>query len=608
MLEDERLALQAMQTTDTELEVKESTSVSGAQAAGVAALALATAACGGGESGGSGGPGTGGGAPDPTALKPDTDAQAARFLLHASLSATTSEIAAVRSLGYEPWLDRQINLGVGETAARFFSSRNLNRVDDDEIYFSRTPANQMLWSQILSGEATVRKRVALALSEFFVISMKGIDGLIWPSQSVGDYWDRLNANAFGNFRDLLEEITLAPTMGVFLNTLGNQKADPETGRVPDENFGREVMQLFSIGLYELNTNGTVRTNGSGQPIETYTNDDVTGIAKVFTGYDLDFTNVTLHPNPSGSEWQIAGHTVTSQPMTADASRWRWSRNKDYHSSEEKSFLGLTIPAGTNASDSLRMTLDHLFNHRNVGPFFAKQMIQRLVTSNPSNAYVRRVAEVFNNDGSGQRGNLRAVFKAILLDDEVLGDAGLDDWRQGKLREPMLRYAQWGRTFGARSQSGAWDIGDMSNMPYGIGQAPFQSPSVFNFFRPGYVPANSQAASSDLVAPEFQIVNESTVAMYVNFMRGVIDGGSWWARDIKADYADEIPLAHDSQALLDHLDLTLTAKQLSDDTRTIIKDALDAQAVTQDSAQEDKLKRIHIAVLLVMASNDYLAQR
>ena len=573
------------------------------------ALGLATAACGGGSGAGTGtgtGTGTGGGPTAPTFLTPDTDQQAARFALRAGLSVSPSDIAEMRADGYEPWLNREISQAIELTAEQYLSGLGFEEVTDDRFFFRSDPADYMIWNQLLTGGNSVRKRVALALSEFFVVSVNNIT--FWPSTSIGAYWDILTAGAFGNFREVLEEVTLNAAMGVFLNTLGNRKADPATGRVPDENFGREVMQLFSIGLFELELDGTVRTDGAGDPIETYTNEDVTGIAKVFTGYDYNFSgDIQISSPPSQPNLRIPEARLLRNPMTADPAL-RPPFGEDTHSLEEKSFLGTTIPAGTGATESLRIALDTLFNHPNVAPFFGKQMIQRLVTSNPSPAYVRRVAEVFNNNGSGTRGDLRAVFKAILLDDEALIDASLSDPTFGKLREPMLRFAQWGRTVGAASESGAWLMQNLSERSNRLGQSPLRSPSVFNFFRPGYTPANSQAAENNLLAPEFQLVNETTAASYLNFMERTIDGRGGWMFDVKATYEQEILIAHDSAALLDRLDLLLTAGQLSDFARSTISSALDATSVAETDSRDAKLNQIHRAVMLVMASNDYLIQK
>lgn len=539
-------------------------------------------------------------------LKPQTDGEAARFLLQASFSASSGAIAEVRNDGFAPWLDRAMRQANDVSAAGYFEARGFDRVDANRFYNGTTTGDWMIWSQLLSGGNVLRKRFALALSEFFVVSLGDID-ISWRGPAIGEYWDILNRNAFGSFRTLIEEITLNPAMGVYLNTRGNRRADPRTGRVPDENYGREIMQLFSIGLFELNPDGTPRTNG-GEPIETYTNDDVTGIAKVFTGYDFNYSQTQAFPDPTNPARTVAGVDFARRPMTADPSKWSRPSADGFHAQEEKRFLGLVIPAGTNASESLRLALDHLVAHPNVGPFFARQMIQRLVTSNPSPAYVGRVAAVFANNGQGRRGDLGAVFKAILLDEEARAMANVANPAFGKLREPMLRFVQLARTFGVRSASGNFEVGSLSDPANRLGQSPLRSPSVFNFFRPGYFPAGSQIATNNLLAPEFQVVNETSVAGYVNFLEGAVGMSASYLRDLSLDYAAELPLAHDPARLVDHLDLLLTANQLSAPVRETITGAIGSFAVQQTSSDADKLRRIHAAVLLVMASTDYLVQK
>lgn len=609
--DDPRELASAAETPVGETETFE-TSLSPGSAMAVSALALATAACGGG--GGNGGaPGTGGGGggtpaptPPPVVVRPQSDAEAARFGLRAGLSVSTGDLMEMRSEGYEAWLEREMNQAITRTSEQFLSQIGFEDVDDNQYFFRSDPGDYMIWNQLMDGGYSVRKRAALALSEFFVVSVNNIT--IWPSSSIGAYWDLLIEHAFGNFRDLLEAITLNAAMGVFLNTLGNQRADPNTGRVPDENYAREVMQLFSIGLFELEIDGTVRTDGNGDPIETYDNDDVTGIAKVFTGYNYNYSGgIEFSSPPSNPNFNIPDAALLRNPMTAN-SAFHIPNRGNRHSNEEKSFLGTTIPAGTGAEESLRIAMDTLFNHPNVGPFFGKQMIQRLVTSNPSPAYVRRVAEAFNNNGSGERGDLRAVFKAVLLDDEALSESSLSDPGFGKLREPMLRFAQWARTFGAESESGAWLMQNLSQSATRLGQSPLRAPSVFNFFRPGYTPTNSQAADANLLAPEFQLVNETTAAGYINFMERSIDGRGGWMFDVKATYAEELAIAHETDELLDRIDLLMTGGQLSNSTKNTIRDVLNSESVELTSSRNTKLNRIYRAVMLVMASNDYLIQK
>lgn len=523
------------------------------------ALAFGLAACGGGGGSSGGGGATGGGSP-PVAVvrKPQTDAEAARFLLQTGIAASTGEIAAVRSEGYAPWLDR--NLGAAAVSAvAWLAARGYTQVDTNRWFDRTEPADYMVWNQLMAGGPAARTRAALALSEFFVVSTDGID-FRWKSQGMARYWDILSENAFGNYRTLLEQVTLNPAMGQWLNTLGNRAADGR-GRVPDENYAREVMQLFTIGLVQLNADGTARLGANGQPLETYTNTDVQELAKVFTGYDFDWTGTTSTADPQNAGSTIEGVEYTLKPMTADSTKWRFPRATGYHSAEAKSFLGTTIPAGTGATESLRIALDALFNHANTGPFFARQMIQRLVTSNPAPGYVQRVAAVFADNGRGVRGDLNAVFRAIWLDDEALAAANVTSNSFGKIREPILRLAQWARSFGASSKSGNWTVASTADAASRLSQSPLRSASVFNFFRPGYVPANSNTATNNMVAPELQLVNESTAPAYVNFMQRVIAGQEGATSDLATPYTDEIAIAHDSAKLLDRLDLLLAGGQL-----------------------------------------------
>src|SRR5690606_28039521 len=381
-------------------------------------------------------------------------------------------------------------------------------------------------------------------SEYFVVSLNPIDGF-WPPYMIAAYWDILVANAFGNFRELLEKITLNAAMGFFLNTKGNLKEDPATGRQPDENYAREVMQLFTIGLYELNPDGTLKLDNSGNPIETYGQDDVTNLARVFTGYDYDYSRVTWTP--------VAWHDypVPSTHFAIDPMRFKASD----HSNLEVRFLGTTIPANTDGLEALGLALDTLFNHPNVGPFFAKQMIQRLVTSNPSPGYVQRVASAFADNGSGVRGDLRAVWTAILTDEEARRTPEAGDTLRGKLREPIVRFVQWARTVGIASTNNAFEIYDLSSSDNGLGQSPLRSPSVFNFFRRGYVPPNTAIAANQKVAPEFQLHNETTTAGYINFLQWMI---RWGYNDVRPTYAALLPIAHDVPAVVRWLNLRLCA--------------------------------------------------
>ena len=571
----------------------------------IPAASLALAACGGG--------GTDDNSiasiftPNVSIAKPATDGEAARFILKASLAATEPEIADIRSVGYVAWLDKQMDIPISQTGVDWLSSRGYDQVTVDEFYFRDTLADNMVWNQLITSPDPVRKRLAYALSQFFVVSTNGIE-IDWRSNAMAAYWDVLNRNALGNFRQLLEDVTLNPAMGVYLSTLDNKKEDTRTGRVPDENYAREVMQLFTLGLNELNNDGTKKTGSTGQPIETYTNADVSNLARVFTGYSYDFANLARTPSVRFPSQSVAPVESVIRRMTSDPTRWERAQTISQHSMLEKTFLGTTIPANTDASTSMKIALDTLFNHPNVGPFFSKQMIQRLVTSNPSAGYVDRVARIFNNNGSGVRGDLRAVFKAILLDDEATNATGLTSPTFGKVREPVLRFTQWARNFGATSQSGNWTINNTSNAAFSLGQSPLRAPSVFNFYRPGYVPPNTAIATNTLVAPEFQIVNEVSVVGYINFMASAIGSANGLNNDVKATYTRELAIVSDTTALLNRLSLLLSGNQLSDSTKATIKAALDATTVTDTSSLADKQRRVYLATLLVFASPDYLVQK
>ena len=512
-----------------------------------------------------------------------TAADAARFLTQASFGATDASIAEVISLGYDRWL-----------AAQFAAPQKSHRAYLESIIdpgrsqqFYRDFVLDSFWTQAITGADQLRQRVAFALSEIFVVSQVATPVNQRP-RGLADYLDMLGREGFGNFRMLLEAVSLHPIMGLYLSHLRNQKEDPRSGREPDENYAREAMQLFTIGLYELNRNGTTRRDSNGQRIPTYGNDDVMGLAKVFTGFSW--------AGPDSSDQRFLGRVAD-----ADRDVHPMQGYLQFHSMSEKRFLGATVAANTGPGESLRIALDTLFAHRNVGPFFGRQLIQRLVTSNPSPAYVSRVAAAFNNNGYGVRGDLKAVLRAVLLDAEARDPTRLTDPKFGKLREPVLRLAAWARAFKATSVSGGFRIRSTSDPSKQLGQTPLRSPSVFNFFRPGYVPPSTSIAAAGLVAPEFQIVGETSVAGYLNYMRNVIGNGAGANADVRSAYADEIALAGDPQRLVDRVGLLLTGSQLDASTRAAIRDAVAAIPATGASAAAN---RARLAVFLVMAAPEF----
>jgi uncharacterized protein (DUF1800 family) len=594
--------IEVPQGLPTEATAQDPDTLSAAKLAAVAAAA-ALAACGGG------GGGSGGAAPYvavpvpgrtvnlstagytyPTAT---TAEQAARFLLQAQFAATDADIASVRSLGYARWLERQVATA-WTTGWDWLMVQGYGDVQSSNNYYDRSEQTDfMVWNQLMTAPDPFRKRAALALSEFFVVSTNGVNAT-WVSHIMAHYWDTLCRHAMGNYRDLLEAITLNVAMGYYLNTKGNLKENAY-GRQPDENYAREVMQLFTIGLVELNTDGTQKTF-AGEPIDSYGPSDVSNLARVFTGYDLDQSqNVNT---------VISGRTVPSTHFA----RLPMKQVGNNHSTLAATFLGVTIPANTSASAALKTALDTLFNHANTAPFFCKQMIQRLVTSNPSPAYVQRVVNKFLDNGQGVRGDLAHVFSAILMDDEARGPAGLTDTEFGKLREPMVRMVQWARTFWVTSTSGAWRISDLSDAGSRLSQSPLRSPSVFNFFRPGYV-APGTTLSVGKVAPEFQLVNESSVGGYLNYMMGVISNGI--SSDMKAVYTAEIALANTSGALVQRINLLLCAGQLSSTTVSLIANAVMTMpgVVTDTTTTATNMRnRVYATVLLTMACAEYLIQK
>ena len=542
----------------------------------------------------------------PVAERPAA-ADAARFLTQASFGPRQADIDWVNLHGYAAWL--QVQMAQPQNPHRSYIDAVTASYAGTDSKVSQTHFRESFWTQALSGPDQLRQRATFALSQVFVLSF--LDGnLSGNIRGVTTYYDMLGAHAFGNYRDLLEAVTLHPMMGFYLTSVRNQKEDGK-GRVPDENYAREVMQLFSIGLYELNNDGSYK---GGTPVETYTHDDIQGLAKVFTGFSFyagpnvaDRTDRRFFGNDANADrdWQ---------PMQA--------YNK-FHSVSEKKFLGVTIPAVpqpdpkvapvADAEGDLQIALDRLFNHPNVGPFLGRQLIQRLVTSNPSPAYIGRVASAFNDNGSGVRGDMKAVFKAILLDPEAR-TYNAKSTTYGKVREPILRLSATLRALDSRSISGHFSgIDDTDSIAGGLGQTVLRAPSVFNFYRPGYVPPNSAAAAAGLVAPEFQNTNEVSVAGYLNYMKD-----KWVraapTRDIQPDLTPLLPLVEDVPALVDRMNLLLMSGQMTTALQDQITAAVQGRAIpvgngkNQADIDTAKSDRVRIALMLTIASPDFLIQK
>jgi uncharacterized protein (DUF1800 family) len=541
----------------------------GANLAALAPGRAATlAACGGG--GDSAAPAAT--APASPAVAAISPAEASRFLGQAGFGATDAQIGRVQTLGYSGWLDEQFAAPRSQGHYDWMVERGY-AITTNINNFNGT--DNTLWRKLISSPDVLRQRITLALSEIFVVSMTGLP-INWRGFVAAAYMDVLETNAFGTYRTLLGEVTLSPGMGSYLNMRGNLREDPAKGRVPDENYSREVLQLFSLGLTELAADGTLK---NGVATDTYGQDTITGLAKVFTGWNNNAANNT---DPGYAQ----------RPMVLTAAN---------HSTSVKQFLGVTIAAGTPGATALQTALDTIAAHPNVGPFIGRQLIQRLVASNPSPAFVARVSAVFANNGAGVRGDLRAVIKAILLDDEARRAPVAGDTTSGKLREPVVRFIQWARTFGVASPTGLWNIGNVSDPSTRLGQSPLRSPSVFNFFRPGYVPPNSALGTLNLNAPEFQITNESTVVGWANWAQTFVQSG---VGETRPDYAAELALAKDATALVKRVSLLLSGDTLSAATLATIGTAVGSISATTDAG---KLNRVYAAIHLVLCAPEYLVQ-
>lgn len=523
-----------------------------------------------------------------TAAVAITPEQASRFLAQASFGPTASQINAVAASGPAAWLNDQLNFGVTPTYRSYIDALSAAGAPAGQAQF-----NEFFWKRVVEGNDQLRQRVTFALSEIFVVSFE--DGtLAEHPRGMADYYDMLGKNAFGNFRQLLESVTLHPMMGIYLSSLRNQK---ESGnRLPDENFAREVMQLMTIGLYKLNQDGTqVLVNGA--PVETYTHADIMGMAKVMTGWSFNSTDMSGNRflgNTKDPDWAI-------KPMV---------NYPNFHSTSEKTFLGTTISGATSGAADLKVALDTLFNHPNVGPFIGRQLIQRLVTSNPSPAYVGRVAAVFANNGAGVRGDMKAVIRAVLLDTEARTLSA----NTGKVREPLLRLANWMRAFSATSASTRYLVPSLYDPIHGLGQAPLRAPNVFNFFRPGYVAPASEVGAAKMVAPEMQITAEPTVIGYLNYMQNAVAYGVGTGFDVKPNYQNELALVDNPAKLVDRINLLLLNGNMSSTLRAQILSAVSSvqrPAATSTNAElRSRLAsyRVQLAIFLAMASPEYIVQK
>ena len=563
----------------------------------LAAIGL-IAGCGGGSSSPSPPPPPGGGTPPPPPPVNSTTNMASKtevseFLAWSAFGASKSDQDSLVDTDAADWLKSQMDL-----PPTLYLPPLRNRHENGEEIEHWEHTNE-IWKGLISGDDELRQRMVFALSQILVVSDRGVNKPL----SMVHYMDILSTHAFGNYRDLLQDVTYSPAMADYLTYLRNKKGDPERGRMPDENYARELLQLFTIGLVELNMDGTPKTGTDGKPVEIYTNEDIVGLARVFTGLSL-----------KGSGFWDADVDGTYSPLQVFPEK---------HSELEKSFLGTTIPAGTGADASITQALDHIFDHPNLAPFVSRQLIQRFTASHPDPAYVERVANAFesgrftaDNDvvfGTGERGDLAATIAAILLDHSLFDDnePGPHD---GKIREPILRFIHWAKAFDVREidPSNEWWL-LYSSESNRLSQQPFSSPSVFNFYRPGFQAPGSETGAQNLTAPEFQIVHEGAAVGFANYM-------AWFVRDHSPtvnenrntfipNYSDEVKLADDPNALADHLNELLHSGRMSTTSRDRIIAVLNEIPIRENAedAAEDRLTRVHAAVTMAVTDPAFTIQ-
>ena len=463
-----------------------------------------------------------------------TKAQAFRILEQATFGPTDEDLKAVQTLGTAKWIEQQLNSSSAYDSSSDSHQSHLQRYkaiakmaepsnyssesDFNKNFHGRTSDYQTAawFDNVLHGKDQLRQRVAFALSELIVISGSK-QRTRFRGDSLASYYDILAKHAFGNFRNLMGEISRSPGMGIFLSHQGNKKFNSSSNTHPDENFARELMQLFSIGLWKMNQDGSMVKDSSGDPIASYTQDDVEELAKVMTGYDIKGNSKFGKTNRgNGEEW--------ASPMEF---------NSSHHEYASKTFLGSNIGAeGSSNSDpaDLDQALNIIFQHQNVGPHVGRHLITRLITSNPSSAYISRVAEKFNNDGNGNRGNLKEVVRTVLLDPEAREEEYSNVGNFGKPKEPLLALTQFLRAFDVKpldgwksrtnaTMNGVYQFFYLENI---IGQSPLRSETVFNFFSSDFIPADSHFISNSMVAPEFQIQSDTVLIKFHNLIRSSLN--------------------------------------------------------------------------------------
>ncbi len=532
---------------------------------------------------------------------------AARFLSQSTLGYNQVDISNIIEIGIEDWVENQLSLSGS------FSLKNkiieYHQIVKDSLNNPASGAGNRLWDYawwqyLMTSPDALKQKVAFALSEMLVISE--LSGFGNNAYALGTYYDVLLENAFGNYKDLLMDVTYRPSMGVYLTYLNNPKSNISLNQFPDENYARELMQLFTIGTVMLNNNGSIIVNNEGLPVPSYDNDDISEFSKIFTG--LTWADRT----------QFNKSALNDTSYIANMVMW-----DSYHEPGVKNLLnGFQVPnrVPIDGDADIADAIDNLFNHQNIPPFVSKFLIQRMVTSNPSPQYIERVANAFINNGQGVRGDMKAIISAILLDPEAKSCQSGESLEYGMLREPFLRYVQIHKAFNAYTSSGNFR-NDMNYVYQYTNQRPLASPSVFNFFQSDYQPIGP-IESNGLVGPEFQITDAQTIAGYINGLyRWLINGDiadeyDLFTGEVDAGYADEISTLDIStealltnndelHILLDRLNLILAQGRVSDQSINIIIDVLKEFPNASPTEQSDRVK---LAIYLFMTSPEYLINR
>jgi uncharacterized protein (DUF1800 family) len=533
--------------------------------------------------------------PDPGPV-PDSpsDADAVRFLEQATFGPTAAGIKHLRRIGLRAWLDEQFATplsGYDDVRLIFNSNGTLNAdgyVGLQERFFQNA----------VEGADQLRQRVAFALNQILVVSANDLSN--GRLTALLGYQKVIHENAFGNYRDLLHHMTLNPAMGRYLNMANNVKATSATGPQPNENYARELLQLFSIGVFQLNPDGSVQVDGEGRPLPTYGNAEITAFARALTGWTYANANGTApsggrNATPRYGSIDTAARSLTEYlPLVADP---RTPLSNNNHDTGSKTLLnGAVAPAGQTAEQDLNAAIDNVFSHPNVGPFIGKQLIQKLVTSNPSPDYVRRVVQAFNNNGQGVRGDMKAVVRAILLDPEARGD-GKTEPGYGHLREPALFIANLLRAFHAKG-AGTIPFQGVPGLSASMGQNIFTSPTVFNFYLPDYR-VNYEGQS--LFAPEVQTLTTETTVRRINYVNTLLYGT---ITGVAVDISEWQALADDPAKLVDAINSRLMHGAMSADMKSRVVTAVNSVPAGSTQMRD----RARMALYLVASSMQYQVQQ